>query len=131
MTMAIHPISHGFGWVAFEGAQHPYDWGTVRVTKQKNETCLRRGSRIARLCQALTALAIERGMQVATYTLKRVQEAFAGVGGRFRHEIAEAVCDQFPIFRHQLPKKRRAWESERESLSIFSAAALVVTHFAN
>jgi hypothetical protein len=42
LTLAIHPSTRGFGWVAFEGPFTPFDWGLVFARKDKNAVCLRR-----------------------------------------------------------------------------------------
>jgi hypothetical protein len=155
LTLAIHPNSHGFGWIAFESTFVPYNWGTVRVREgqRKNAVCLarakrlldhlepailvleeaehhmaRRADRIKALTRALIELAQGRGLEVATYPFTDVSEVFGVVGARTRQEIAEAVARHCPVLSPRLPKRRRAWETEREGLAIFCAAALVMTH---
>ena len=152
ITLAIHPNSHGFGWIAFEGPFTPYDWGPVRVTTDKNANCLRRAERlfdrlspetlvleaaeptnsrrvgrITKLTRALTALAESKGVEVSTYSFPVVQSCFAHIGATDRREIAEAIARQFDVLQRRLPKKRRAWDTEREALAIYSAAALILT----
>jgi Holliday junction resolvasome RuvABC endonuclease subunit len=154
LIFAVHPTSRGFGWVAFEGPFAPFDWALVKARGDKNAICLRkleglierlapetlvleafgprtssRSDRIARLCKALVAHAMNRGIEVVIYTRGDIRACFASVGARTRDEIAAAVVRQIDAFRHLLPKKRRAWESEDRRMAIFSAAALVITHF--
>lgn len=154
LTMAFHPTSRGFGWVAFEGPFAPYDWGTVSAKGDKNAVCLRalekllnrlqpetlvleasgrrssvRSARIDRLCQAATALAADRGADVAVYTRGDIQSCFRTVGARSRQEIAEAVVRHVDALRHRLPSKRRPWDPEDRRMSLFCAAALVLTHY--
>ena len=153
-TLAIHPTSRGLGWVAFKGPFAPYDWGTTCPKKDKNNKCLRsvealiarfvpdtlvleaferrnsaRGDRIARLCRAIQSLAADRGVEVAVYTRGDVRACFAAVGARSREEIAEAVVRHVDALREWLPKRRRPWETEHRRLAVFSAAALVLTHY--
>jgi Holliday junction resolvasome RuvABC endonuclease subunit len=154
LTFAIHPNTRGFGWVAFEGPFTPHDWGIVTIDRDKNTQCLARieemlatflpdtlvieafegsnparGERIIRLCRGIVSLAADRGVDVAIYTKDQVRACFAYVGARTRHEIARAVARHVEALNHQLPKLRRAWESEDRRMALFSAAALVLAHF--
>jgi Holliday junction resolvasome RuvABC endonuclease subunit len=154
LTLALHPIKAGFGWVAFEGPFSPYDWGLVRPHRDKNAVCLRRvekllgrflpdalvlevfeppasarANRIAKLCRAIVALASDRGVEVAIYSRGDVRACFASVGAGTRQEIAEAVARHVDSFRHLLPRKRRPWDDEDRRMAIFVAGALVLTHF--
>ena len=152
--MGFHPTSRGFGWVAFEGPFAPYDWGIVSAKGDKNGVCLRalekllarlepetlaleasgrrasiRSGRIDRLSKAVMALAADRGVDVAVHTRADIQSCFKTVGAWTRQEIAEAVARHVDAFRHQLPKARRPWDAEDRRMALFSAAALVFTHF--
>jgi Holliday junction resolvasome RuvABC endonuclease subunit len=154
LTMAVHPNTRGFGWVVFEGPFAPLDWGLVFTARDKNARCLAklekmlarflpdtiileeferqmsaRTERIKRLCRAMVSLAADRGVEVAIYAKGEVQACFASVGARTRREIAEAVARHIDAFRHRLPNKRQPWENEDRRMSIFAAAALVLTHF--
>lgn len=155
LTLAIHPSTRGFGWTVFEGPFAPFDWGLVAPRKSKNGACLRkaerlierlqphtlvledfepprarRSGRVRRLCRALVALAADRGLEVAIYSRGEVRSSFASVGAVTRQEIAEAVVRHIPVFEHRMPRRRRCWESEDCRLSLFSAAALILTHYA-
>ncbi|HZL16989.1 MAG TPA: hypothetical protein VFG23_04495 [Polyangia bacterium] len=154
LTLAIHPIKAGFGWVAFEGPFSPYDWGLVRPHGERNAACLRRvekmlgrflpdtlvlevfepptsarANRIAKLCRAMIALASDRGVEVAIYSRGDVRTCFASVGAGTRQEIAEAVARHVDAFRHLLPGKRRPWDDEHRHMAIFAAGALALTHY--
>jgi hypothetical protein len=71
----------------------------------------------------------DRGVEVVIYSRGDVRACFAAVGARTRHEIAEAVVRHIDAFRPKLPKKRQPWESEDRRLAMFSAAALILTHY--
>ena len=155
LTLAIHPNSRGFGWIAFSSPLAPYDWGNAGARgKEKNAQCLRRveklldrltpeslvleafertastrRNRIANLGRAITALAIARGVEVVIYTFNDVRHRFASLGARTRHDIAEATARCLEPLRHLLPSKRKTWESDRWRLSLFCAAALALTHY--
>ena len=154
LTLAVHPHRHGFGWVAFTGPFAVFDWGMVKARRNKNALCLgkvealidrftpealvleayegpgaRRADRLTRLCRAIAALAVDRGAEVAIYTRADVAACFLDVGARSRDEIALAVVRHVDAFRHRLPKRRKPWQAEDERMALFSAAALVLTHY--
>lgn len=154
LTMGVHPSSRGFGWVIYEGPFSPYDWGLVKPAHDKHTACVRklerlldkyqpdalvlecwdrhravRSTRIGRMCRAFASLAATRGIELAVYSRTQVQTSFASVGANTRYEIAEAVARQAECLRHRLPPKRRAWDSEDPRMALFSAAAVVLTHY--
>lgn len=154
LTMALHPVTKGFGWTVFEGPFTPYDWGTKDVRVHKNGTCLAlvealiarylphtlvleaydpphgvRSERVLRLCKAIASLAADRGIEVAVYSRKDILACFTHVGARTRQDVAEAVVRHLDAFHRQLPNRRRAWEPENLQMSLFSAAALILTHY--
>ena len=154
LVFALHATSRGFGYVVFEGPFAPYDWGIVTARGDKNAVCLhrleamldryapdilvleasgkiasQRHDRIARLYKAVTALAANRGIDVTVYTRGHIRACFAAVGAVSRQEIAEAVARLVDAFGHRLPKARKPWESEDRRMALFSAAALVLTHY--
>lgn len=153
LTLAVHPTWAGFGWIAFESPLGPFDWSLVYVKLEKNAVCLRkieklfdrltpetlvleaferesaRADRIQKLCRAIVNIAVNRGIEVAILSRQDVRACFARVGAVTRYEIAEAVARTLDAFRHRLPPRRRTWEKEDPRLSLFSAAALVLTHY--
>jgi len=154
ITLAIHPDRRGFGWVAFTGPFSVFDWGRPSAKRDKNAVCpakiealferlspetvvleayerphSARPARTTRLCRAIAALAIDRGLDVAIYTRADVAACFLDVGARTRDEIAQAVVRHVDAFRHRLPIRRKPWQAEDPRMALFSAAALVLTHY--
>ena len=154
ITLAIHPDRRGFGWVAFTGPFAVFDWGRPCAKRDKNAVCLAkiegllerlapetvvleayerphsaRPARTTRLCRAIAALAADRGLDVAVYTRADVTACFLDVGARTRDEIAQAVVRHVDVFRHRLPVRRKPWQAEDPRMALFSAAALVLTHY--
>lgn len=154
-VLALHPTARGFGWIVFEGPFSPHDWGNAQVKgAEKNDKCLSqiakllsrfepetvvleafekrcsaRADRIARLGRAIVALAGESSIEVAVYTRGEVKACFATVGAVSRQQVAEAVARSIPALAHRIPKPRKPWESDHPRMALFSAAALVLTHY--
>lgn len=155
-VLGIHPTARGFGWVLFESAASPFDWGTVEADGRKHRKTLarldalleryqpsvlvleqidgdasRRGRRTKRLAAAMITLAKARNIQVALFTRAEIAAALSGSRGRTRAQIAEFVASNIDALRDRLPAKRKIWESESPNLALFSAAACALTWFAN
>jgi Holliday junction resolvasome RuvABC endonuclease subunit len=154
-VLGIHPTSRGLGWIVFEGPFSPHDWGNALARRgDKNAKCIvhvekllarfepdtivfeafekrrsARADRIALLGRAITALAADRGIEVAIFTRGEVKACFASVGAVSRQQIAEAVSRHLPALAHRVPKPRRPWESDHPRMALFSAAALVLTQY--
>jgi len=154
LTIAVQPNARGFGWAAFEGPFAIHEWDLVIFNRDKNAKCLeriealfarllpdtlcleafgpevpRRTERVRRLCKGIVALAMDRGIDVAIYTRDQVRSCFADLGARTRVEIAHAVARHHAALGEIVPKRRQAWDSEDHRLAVFSAAALVLTHY--
>ena len=89
----------------------------------------RRHHRVRKLIKALAALGEERGVTVALLPRTAVVARFSsGEARATKQMIAETLVRHFPELRFKLPKPRKIYESKRESMSIFDALALAVTH---
>lgn len=155
-TLAVHLTSQGFGWVVCEGPFDLVQCGVFTAIRgNKNTGCVRkverliaklrvsefviencdtnprRHARVKRLCIELLNVAAERGLYIASYPRESVQDAFAVLGARTRDEVAEAVARYYPALALRLPPRRKAWHSEDKRLAMFSAGAVVLTHFHN
>lgn len=156
LVLGVHPTARGFGFAVFEAPFSVFDAGQIEVKRRagKNARCIRkfekllerlrpetlvleafdtknsaRTPRIRRLCLALVELASDLGLELAVYTRADVHKAFETVGAKTRDEIAEAVLRQFPALNMHYPGRRKPWEGEDRRQAIFSAAALVLTHY--
>lgn len=156
LVLAIHPTSRGFGWVLFENALTPVDWGLATVKTKRSARCIarfeqildryapkvavfeefdehpaRRAKRIQGLCRRMIVLANERGLYTPIYSRETIRETFERSGARTRRDIALSVAEQIEVFRRRLPPKRkREGESEDVRQSLFDAVALALTYFA-
>jgi len=155
LVLAVHPTSHGFGWVLFEGPRGPVDWGIASAKKNRSAKCLvrfeqlleqyepsalilekydednsKRGERIRILAQTMKGFASNRDMDTAVYSRGEVNAAVAGHAKVSRHSVAQAVIGQLPILRARFPSSRKLWQSEDDRQCLFDAAALGITHYA-
>jgi hypothetical protein len=155
-VLAIYPSTRGIGFVVTRGPLSPTDWGTRRADKKhKNAKSLedvsqlidihqpdaivmedptapssKRTDRIVRLCQAIASLADSRAIDVHVYPRLRVTEYFRQFGGKTRYDIAIVVAKQVAALERFLPARRQPWDVESPKMSIFNAAALAMTYFA-
>jgi hypothetical protein len=155
-VLGFHPTSRGFGWVVFENPFKLVSHGTYEARGDKNSGCLRkltwllkvcapevlaieafdkassqRSERIRKLCLTVVAAAAEHNAEIACLSRSEVQRTFDFVGARTRDDIAEAVANHVPTLRTHLPSRRQPWDGEDKRLSVFAAAALVLTHYCN
>lgn len=152
LVLAVHPTARGFGWVLFENAARPVEWGLASAKASRSNRLVARferlldrcepavlvleefeghsgrAPRIQRLCKRLIRIAGARGLATSVYRRAAVQRQFAGA--TTRHAVACAVADRLPDLDHRLPRKRRPWDSEDPRQSLFDAAALALTHYA-
>lgn len=156
LVLAVYPFSRGFAFVFFEGPDSPFEWGVKDVReKHKNRKSLeaikklidryrpeilviedtsdsgpRRTSRIRKLYRMLAHVAEAEFVELHRYSKTEVKGCFASVGASTKYEIAKAVATQIPAFAHRIPRFRKPWMSEDPRQSLFDAAALALTYFA-
>lgn len=156
LVLAVYPFSRGFAFVFFEGPDSPFEWGVKEIKeKHKNTKTLeaikklvdryrpevlviedtadrgsRRTSRIRKLYRTLVHFAQAEYVDLHRCSRAEVKECFASVGAGTKYEIAKAIATQIPAFAHRIPRFRKPWMSEDPRQSLFDAAALGLTYFA-
>ncbi len=154
-VLALYPTIRGYAFVLFEGPESPFDWGTKDIrTTPKNAVVLedvgklieryhpvvliledvrkgprRRSLRIKRLFRSLVHLANASDVCLRIYSREAVRTCFTAVGAKTKYEIAQAIAQRIPAFKHRLPPVRKIWMSEDTRQSLFDAAALGVTYY--
>jgi len=152
-VLAIYPNTKGFGYAVFEGSENLLDWGTKSARKNGTVTLdkikqviglyhpesliledmadlrSRRGLRARRLIEHIVKLA--NTMKIRTYSVSRpvIRNAFAYTNSVTKHQIAATLAKTYPELSRSLPPKRKPWETERQVMSVFAAAALGVAYF--
>jgi len=153
-VLAVHPAARGFGWVLFEGDMVPADWGIASAKGNKSAESMkrfekllnqyqpsalilehfdgdtsRRGERIRILAKTMRGFASNRNMDVPMYSRAEVGMALTHNAKATRYSVACAVAVRLPIFRRDMPPKKRYWEQKDERQCLFDAAALGITHY--
>jgi hypothetical protein len=144
----LHPTS--FGFALFEGTDELLDWGIkaarhggkpvkvplnlklalmldqyepdVLVIKKPMTQTLKRIARV------VTTLARARKIPMRPISSSSVRKAFPD-DNHNKYQIATALAAHYPELSSRLGTKRKLWESEKYSMSIFDAAALGVAYF--
>jgi hypothetical protein len=150
LALDLHP--RRFGYVVVEGADRLLDWGVrscrrngkpIDVLLQKrlrallelwspsvivlNDPVGRARRSNPKSGRSLKQIAIEaKHRRILMRMLKPVCTEIQGER-LTRYENARRVAEHFPALKGKLPPKRRAWESEHYSMSIFTAAALAIS----
>ena len=155
VTLAIAPTHSGFGYVVFENSDLIMDWGVkgARLNKQRDfllkarvlmhmlqpsvlvledahHKSSRRSDRVKALLDKVAELARSQKVKVVRHSRSDMLAVFYRMEAENKDEIAAAVAKLVPELEPRLPPQRRKWESEHQSMGIFEAAALALTHFA-
>ena len=153
--LAIAPCVQGIGFIVFDDAETPIDWGVRWIRSDKNERGLdwvavlidryqpdtvvfedhrdegsRRAPRIAALLASIEGLAKKCGIETACYTRRVLRRQFQADDAITKHAIATVIVGRLPELAPRLPALRRIWLPEHANLSLFDAAALALTHYA-
>jgi Holliday junction resolvasome RuvABC endonuclease subunit len=156
LVLGLHPASRGFGWAVFDGPARPVDWGITYLRedpgagyRQRIRLLIERhrpeviaveapsgalkapsaGSRA--LLEAVVALAEEYGVELHRYGRPEVRRALLLDARASRDRIAEAVAASVAALSHRLPPPRKPWDAQKRPVSLFSAAALILTYYAS
>lgn len=152
-VLAVDPTSKGFGFAIIEVDLFLVDYGIARVWSPRLREFIdkaygivdkyrpvmiilprvssakARGRTRAKLSALATHLRLHHH-PVVLLPRDIVLKTFQPVGAT-KHEIAIAIAKAFPELTSRLPRKRRPWMSEDESMNIFDAVALALTVLSN
>lgn len=157
-VLALAPSARGVAYVYFESPLSPVDWGLVGTKgrgNRKNAECfemiqriiarlqpdvivlheyalpgVRRSQRVRRLQHMIATYAIAQVIEVRRYGRSDIKQAFVNFGAATRYEIAQVIAGQIDAFGHRLPPHRKLWMTEDPRMTLFEAAALGLTYFA-
>lgn len=155
-VLAIDPTSRGFAYTVFEGPNSLLDWGlteiegrrlgrnlrrieklieryapAVLVLEDLRGQAARRRRRAHRVIQAASMLARRSAASTARFSRRTMRRVLAGTQAATKQTLALAIAERFPELTPRLPRLRKPWMSEDERMSIFDAASLALTYYAN
>ena len=148
IALDLHPLS--FGYAMFEGPDELLDWGiksfrhgvnAVKVPLNVKLALLLdqygpdivvvkepRTSTLRKMVRVITNLAQCRRIPVRRVSGVWVQSAFPDQSHN-KYQIATAVAKRYPELSPRLEPRRKLWQAEKYSMSIFDAAAIGTAHF--
>ena len=146
-ALDLHPLS--FGFAMFEGPDELVDWGiksfrhgvnAVKVPLNVKLTLLLdqhgpdivviktpRTAALKRLARTIAALAQYRRIPVRLISNSSVREAFPD-NNHNKYQIAAVIATRYPELSPRLGLKRKLWQAEKYSMSIFDAVALGIAY---
>jgi hypothetical protein len=141
LALDLHP--RRFGYVVMEKPGLLLDWGikrSYRTTTNHPEVLIRRLRSLLRIWMpdtVLTRIGEQRKTDVRAVfrRIKKEVTPFVPIKSRPDHfvrrgkyERAVAVASRFPEINWKLPPKRKPWESEHYSMSIFEALQIAAAY---
>lgn len=147
-ALDLHPLS--FGYVLFEGPDELGDWGiksfrhgvnAVKVPLNVKLELLLDGcgpdsvvikeprtAALKKLARTITALAERHGIPVQIISGASVRKAFPDETHN-KYQIASVIAMRYPELSPRLGVRRKLWQPEKYSMSIFDAAAIGIAYF--
>ena len=155
LVLSLYPSVKGCGYVFFEDALSPFDWGIAHaVGKAKSRRILlsiekliaryqpvvivledwldivyERSERIVALYEAIVALAKQKLIAVVTIPMRKVREYFAYRNAIMKYDIALHIAKIIPAFSYQLPPIRKAWNAASRRQALYDAAAVGLAYY--
>lgn len=152
--MGIYPWSKGFGYAVFEGTDNLSDYGHPLIPSKNTGRYTRRirtlirewnpdaiilrvekrgmASRSENLRSILVEtrkLAQDFDIPITEYSGDDIRETFGLFSAYTKQDIAEKICQWFPILEEYCPPKRRLGYNQNYWMSIFDAISLVCAHY--
>jgi hypothetical protein len=148
-VLAIDPTPTGIAYVVLEGPERLVDWGVSHTSATSKHSYIerlrgmieeyrpdllvaerygtrhgRRSTRVNAVLHRVEAFAFGECLPLRTVSRIEVREVF---NGGSKEEIARALTRFFPELESRLPRKRKPWMSEAESMNIFDALSFGLT----
>jgi hypothetical protein len=148
IALDLHPLS--FGYAMFEGPDELIDWGIKNFRHGVNAVKVPMNVKLAslldqfgadvlvmkepkkealkRIARAITILAKRHGIPVRLISCASVRRAFPD-DSHNKYQIASVIASRYPELVPRLGPRRKLWQAERYSMSIFDAAAIGIAYF--
>jgi len=148
LALDLHPLSYGFA--VFEGPKELIDWGIrsfrhgVHAVKVPMPVKLERlfdqyEPQVVVIRTPKTAIVQSRVRTIAALVkhrqiaMRQIPDATIRLSfphrNQNKYQIAEAIAERFPELSPRLRARRKTWQAERYSMSIFDAAAIGIAYF--
>ena len=147
-ALDLHPLS--FGYAMFEGPDELVDWGIKSFRHGANAVKIPLNVKLASLldqhepdvvvikaprtvalksvARTIAAMARYRRISVRLISRTSVRAAFPD-SNHNKYQIATVIAARYPELSPRLGLRRKFWQAEKYSMSIFDAAALGITYF--
>lgn len=147
-ALDMHPLS--FGYAMFDGPDELIDWGIKNFRHGVNavkvplnvklallldqfgpDVLVMKGARKAvlkKMAHTIIAIAKHRNIPVQFISRASVREAF-GDDNHNKYQIASEIANRYPELSPRLGPRRKCWQAEKYSMSIFDAAAIGIAYF--
>ena len=148
LALDLHPLS--FGFATFESPYELLDWGiknfrhgvnAVKVPMNVKLALLLdqcapdvivikepRTATLKQMVRALMNLAQRRSILVRLISGASVRIAFPNASDN-KYQIAKVIAARYPELSPRLGLRRKVWQAEKYSMSIFDATALAIAYF--
>jgi hypothetical protein len=148
LALDLHPSS--FGFAVFEGSSELLDWGIKSFWRCVNAVKVPMPAKLARLIDqyepemivmkvprttivrrrvhTVTELARRRRIRLRLISEAAIRKSFP-LNNQNKYQIATAIAERFPEISPRLGARRKMWQAEKYSMSIFDAAALGLSYF--
>ncbi len=148
LALDLHPLS--FGYAIFEGPDGLVDWGIKSFRHGANAVKVPLNVKIAlmfdqhepdvvviktprratikKLARTIAAMARYRRIPVRLIAHTSVRGAFPE-SNHNKYQIATVIAARYPELSPRLGLRRKFWQAEKYSMSIFDAVALGITYF--
>lgn len=148
IALALHPLS--FGYAVFEGPDELLDWGIKSFRHGVNAVKVPLDVKLALLfdqyepdvvvikepkaatlttpARVIVDLTKRRRIPVRQISAELVRRAFADEHDN-KYQVASSVAKRCPELSPRLGPRRKVWQAEKYSMSIFDAAAIGIAYF--
>lgn len=149
-ALDLHPLS--FGYAVFDGPDELADWGIKNFRHGVNAVKVPLDVKLAlmldqygpdtvvikeprtearkTIARAISNMAKRRRIPVQRISANSVRRAFPDQN-RNKYQIASAIANRYPELSPRLGPRRKCWEAEKYSMSIFDAAAIGIAYLAH
>jgi hypothetical protein len=99
------------------------------VLRERGANSAAAAKRRGTVIQMITSKAKRNSIRLRILSASTIKRFYEGQGCRTTHQIASILTEWYPELRWRLPAKRRKWDAEKYTMTLFDAAAAGVCFF--